>query len=147
VLALKNLHQIDTHIITRKIPALSALVEQASGRSVAWQKSVVGAGVFTHEAGIHVDGLLKDRNNYQGLDPADVGRDHSLVLGKHSGVHMVHAAYRALGITLDQEQARRLLACIRHFSTFTKRSPTAVDLQGLLHDLYDNRPLRAGGQP
>lgn len=146
VLALKNLHQIDTHIVTQKMPALSALVEQASGRSVAWQKSVVGAGVFTHEAGIHVDGLLKDRRNYQGLDPADVGRDHSLVLGKHSGVHMVHTAYHALGIALTQEQAQRLLARVRHFSTFTKRSPAAQDLRSFFHDLHDMRPLRAGGQ-
>ena len=143
---MKNLHRIDTHIVTQKMPALSALVEQASGRSVAWQKSVVGAGVFTHEAGIHVDGLLKDRRNYQGLDPADVGRDHSLVLGKHSGASMVHTAYRALGIALTQEQAQRLLTRIRHFSTFTKRSPTAQDLRSFFHDLYDMRPLRAGGQ-
>ena len=42
---------------------------QASGRQVAWQKSLVGEGVFTHEAGIHVDGLLKNRLNYQGIDP------------------------------------------------------------------------------
>lgn len=146
VLALKNLHQIDTHIVTQKIPALSALVEQASGRSVAWQKSVVGAGVFTHEAGIHVDGLLKDRNNYQGLDPAEVGRDHSLVLGKHSGVHMVDAAYRTLGIVPSKDQAQRLLMRIRQFSTFTKRSPSPDDLRKFFHDLFGDRPLRAGGQ-
>ena len=40
-------------------PALSAKVASASGRAIPWQKSVVGAGAFTHEAGIHVDGLLK----------------------------------------------------------------------------------------
>src|SRR5690606_37592060 len=48
-LALKHLYDIDCGIDTRGIPAISALVEQASGRQVAWQKSVVGAGVFTHE--------------------------------------------------------------------------------------------------
>ncbi len=145
VLGLKNLHHIDAGIDTHKIPALSALVEQASGRSVAWQKSVVGAGVFTHEAGIHVDGLLKDRKNYQGLDPAEVGRDHSLVLGKHSGVHMVLNAYQALGIQLEQEQAQRLLSRIRHFSTFTKRSPGPADLLGFYEDLHVNRMLMVGG--
>ena len=145
VLALKNLHGIDANIDTHKFPDLSALVEKASGRHVAWQKSVVGAGVFTHEAGIHVDGLLKDRHNYQGLDPADVGRDHSLVLGKHSGVHMVHNAYQSLGIQLEAEQAQRLLSRIRHFSTFTKRSPSTSDLLGFYEDLHLNRMLMVGG--
>lgn len=145
VLALKNLHQIDANIQTQKIPALSALVEKASGRDIAWQKSVVGAGVFTHEAGIHVDGLLKDRMNYQGLNPADVGRDHSLVLGKHSGVHMVFNTYLAMGIKLEPEQAQRLLSRIRHFSTFTKRSPTPADLQGFYEDLHVNPILMVGG--
>ncbi|MEZ5671138.1 MAG: hypothetical protein R3E08_01670 [Thiotrichaceae bacterium] len=46
-------------------------------------KSIVGAGVFTHEAGIHVDGLLKDPLNYQGVDPQEVGRQHQFILGKH----------------------------------------------------------------
>ena len=47
---------------------------------MAWQKSVVGAGVFTHEAGIHVDGLLKDRRNYENFAPEELGRRHQLVL-------------------------------------------------------------------
>lgn len=145
VLALKNLHNIDCQIDTRKIPPLSAMVEKASGRTVAWQKSVVGAGVFTHEAGIHVDGLLKDRHNYQGLDPADVGRDHALVLGKHSGVHMVHQTYQTLGITLDPTEAQRLLGQIRHFSTFTKRSPLPAELIGFYEALHIDGQRIAGG--
>ncbi len=70
--------------------AVSGLVERASGRSVGWQKSLVGGGVFTHEAGIHVDGLIKDRLNYQGVDPSELGRDHQFVLGKHSGSQGYH---------------------------------------------------------
>lgn len=128
-LALKHLHGIDTGIDTRGIPAISALVEQASGRQVAWQKSVVGAGVFTHEAGIHVDGLLKHRRNYEGLNPDELGRSHSLVLGKHSGAHMVRNRYRELGIELDDWQSQALLGRIRAFSTRTKRSPQAVELE------------------
>jgi isopropylmalate/homocitrate/citramalate synthase len=48
--------------------SLSRLVATASGKQVAWHKSLVGDGAFTHEAGIHVDGLLKDPRNYQGFD-------------------------------------------------------------------------------
>ena len=127
-LALKHLYEIDTGIDTRGIPAISALVEQASGRQVAWQKSVVGAGVFTHEAGIHVDGLLKHRRTYEGLNPDELGRSHSLVLGKHSGAHLVRTRYRELGIELTDWQCQALLGRIRAFSTRTKRSPQAAEL-------------------
>jgi homocitrate synthase NifV len=68
----------------------SEAVARASGRPVGWHKSIVGEGVFTHEAGIHVDGLLKDPANYQGVDPALLGRHHRMLLGKHSGEGEVH---------------------------------------------------------
>ncbi|TBW10318.1 homocitrate synthase [Azotobacter chroococcum] len=147
VLALKNLHGIDTGIDTRGIPAISALVERASGRQVAWQKSVVGAGVFTHEAGIHVDGLLKHRRNYEGLNPDELGRSHSLVLGKHSGAHMVRNSYRELGIELADWQSQALLGRIRAFSTCTKRSPQAAELEDFYRQLCEQgtAELAAGG--
>lgn len=146
-LALKHLHGIDTGIDTRGIPSISALVEQASGRQVAWQKSVVGAGVFTHEAGIHVDGLLKHRRNYEGLNPDELGRSHSLVLGKHSGAHMVRNSYRELGIELDDWQSQALLGRIRAFSTRTKRSPQAAELEEFYRQLGEQGApiLVAGG--
>jgi len=128
VLGLKNLHGIDTGVDSRRVPALSRLVEQASGRWVGWQKSIVGQGVFTHEAGIHVDGMLKDARNYQGLDPSEVGREHSMVLGKHSGKHMLQKAYQDLGVELADWQVPLLLQQVRSEVTRTKRSPQAKDL-------------------
>jgi len=147
VLALKHLHGLDCGIDTRAIPSVSALVEQASGRQVAWQKSVVGAGVFTHEAGIHVDGLLKYRRNYEGLNPDELGRSHRLVLGKHSGAHMVRTSYQALGIELDDWQSQALLGRIRAFSTRTKRSPQAAELEEFYRQLCEQRMpgLSVGG--
>ncbi|MFZ5579912.1 MAG: homocitrate synthase [Pseudomonadota bacterium] len=109
-------------------PALSERVAQASGRPVGWHKSVVGEGAFTHEAGIHVDGLLKDPANYQALDPLEVGRRHRLVLGKHSGAHGVMAAYAQLGLILSRAQADTLLPGIREFVTRAKRAPFAEEL-------------------
>lgn len=144
-LALKHLHGIDCGIDSRGIPLISALVEQASGRQVAWQKSVVGAGVFTHEAGIHVDGLLKHRRNYEGLNPDELGRSHSLVLGKHSGAHLVRLSYHELGIELQDWQSRALLGSIRRFSTLTKRSPQSSDLQTFYQQLCEQGLALAGG--
>lgn len=106
----------------------SAAVALASGRPVGWHKSVVGEGVFTHEAGIHVDGLLKDPANYQGVDPALLGRRHRLMLGKHSGARGIASAYAALGLFPDAEETPALLAAVRRFTARAKRTPQREDL-------------------
>lgn len=125
---LKKLYGMDTGIDLTHFPALSKLVAAASGRPVPWQKSLVGEGVFTHEAGIHVDGLLKDPNTYQGFDPVEVGRRHKLVVGKHSGAHGIIAAYATMGLKLSQAEARALLPDIRSFAERAKRSPADQEL-------------------
>ncbi|MFA6921615.1 MAG: homocitrate synthase [Gallionella sp.] len=127
-LGLKKLYNMETGIDLTHFTALSACVAAASGRPVPWQKSVVGEGVFTHEAGIHVDGLLKDPDNYQGFDPVEVGRSHKLVVGKHSGAHGVMAAYAVMGLTLSPVEARALLPDIRAFAERAKRSPADQEL-------------------
>lgn len=127
-LGLSKLFGIETGLDLREFPALSERVAHASGRPVAWHKSVVGEGAFTHEAGIHVDGLLKDPANYQAIDPREVGRRHRLVLGKHSGTHAVTAAYAQLGLFVSRDQAAALLERIRRFVTRAKRAPLAQEL-------------------
>lgn len=127
-LGLKKLYGMETGIDLTHFTALSACVAAASGRPVHWQKSVVGEGVFTHEAGIHVDGLLKDPDNYQGFDPVEVGRSHKLVVGKHSGAHGIIAAYACMGLNLSPAEARALLPDIRIFAERAKRSPADHEL-------------------
>jgi homocitrate synthase NifV len=143
VLGLKQLHGIDTGVDLRQFPALSRLVENASGEPLGWRKSLVGKKVFSHEAGIHVDGLLKDPANYQGVDPALVGRGHTLVLGKHSGRHGVIQAYAQLGIELAWHEADRLLAEVRRFVARSRRSPDEQDLL----QMYRMLPSQAGAEP
>jgi homocitrate synthase NifV len=136
VMGLKHLHHIATGVDLTRFEALSKLVATASGHPVAWHKSLVGDGAFTHEAGIHVDGLLKDPRNYQGIDPAEVGRSHRLVLGKHSGRHGVQMAYaEALATTIDDAQAEQLLPLVRRFVTATKHAPEGADLRRFLDEL------------
>ena len=132
VLGLRKLHGIETGVDLRGFPVLSERVAQASGRAVPWQKSVVGGGVFTHEAGIHVDGMLKHPDNYQGFDPREVGRAHQFVLGKHSGSRAVIDAYARMGIAVDSSTARRLLAPLRDFVAVHKQSPREADLRHFL---------------
>ena len=118
-----------TGIDTRRFPEISALVAKASGRAVAPNKSIVGQGVFSHESGIHVDGMLKDPANYQGFDPELVGRQHCLVLGKHSSSRGVIHAYAGLGIEIDEQLAQNILAQVRRFAVTYKRSPAPADLK------------------
>lgn len=124
VMALKHLHGIDTGINPQAIDDVSQYVAQASNRPVAWQKSIIGAGVFMHEAGIHVDGLLKDRRNYQSLDPHELGKDHSFVLGKHSGRAHLNNHLRTLGVQLDDWLTEQLLLQVRRFCSEYKCSPS-----------------------
>jgi homocitrate synthase NifV len=148
VMGLKHVHQLMTGVDLTRFSALSELVTTASGRPVAWHKSLVGDGAFTHEAGIHVDGLLKDPHNYQGIDPAEVGRRHRLVLGKHSGRHAVQMAYAAeLATRIDEGQAERLLPLVRRFVTQTKHAPASADLRRFLDELAASAPVDAAFGP
>lgn len=132
VVGLKQLYGIKTGVDLQHFTKLSAQVAAASGDTIGSRKSLIGRDVFSHEAGIHVDGLLKDINNYQGVDPALVGRQHQLVLGKHSGSRSVMHAYQAMGIRINRPQANRLLPIIREFVSANKRTPQLGDLNQFL---------------
>ena len=149
VLALERCHGIATGIDLKGFLALSHRVASASGRPVHWQKSVVGDGVFTHEAGIHVDGLLKNPANYQGFDPALLGRSHRLVLGKHSGPRAVRAVMGGLGIAIDADQAERLLDLIRERVAVAKRPPSDDELRLCWRELQtrERNPHEPAPQP
>jgi homocitrate synthase NifV len=134
VLGLGKLYSFATGINLKGFPELSQQVARASGRPVPWQKSVVGAGAFTHEAGIHVDGLLKHPDNYQGFDPTEVGQSHRIVLGKHSGPRAVMTVYAGLGIQLDESAARQLMHRIRAYVMTEKRTPGETELRRFLVD-------------
>jgi homocitrate synthase NifV len=128
VVALDHLYGLGTGVDKRSLAHVSRLVADASGRPVPVDKSIVGANVFTHESGIHVSGLLRDARTYQALDPAELGRRHHLVLGKHSGLTSVLHAYRELGLDLDTAHARMLLTRVRRHAVATKACPSMDDL-------------------
>ncbi len=84
-LTLSYMEKCEVGIKLEMLPHLSRLVAKYSGRWVHDSKPVVGSAVFSHEAGIHVDGLIKDPMTYEYLLPASVGRERQFVFGKHSG--------------------------------------------------------------
>ena len=76
-----------------------------------------------------MDGLLKDRGNYEAFRPEELGRTHHLVLGKHSGSHGVCNAYAQLGVGPQMRtEAGALLERIRAHVTATKRAPSDAEL-------------------
>jgi homocitrate synthase NifV len=98
--------------------------------------------VFAHESGIHVDGLLKDRRNYENFAPEEVGRAHRLVLGKHSGSAALRDRYARMGLAIEPEHIPPLLERIRAHVTATKREPNAEELTRFYLDTCaDARPL------
>ena len=133
VMALRHLHHADTGVSTQALVPISHLVAQASGRAVACNKSIVGSAVFTHESGIHIDGLLKDASTYESFDPSELGRQRHTVLGKHSGSQAVRHAYADLGVVLEDDAlVGRLLARIRDHAMRVKQQASADELRGFL---------------
>jgi len=86
----------------------SGLVRHLTGYAVAPNKAIVGKHVFTHEAGIHQDGMLKNRTTYEIMRPEDIGSQASrLMLGKHSGRHAFVKRIEELGFKLSEEEIEK----------------------------------------
>jgi 2-isopropylmalate synthase len=98
-----------TGIVTSGLYGASRLLVEITGEPVQANKAIVGRNAFAHEAGIHQDGVLKDRRTYEIMRPEDVGVPRStLVLGKHSGRHAVQRKCEELGIALTRLELDRV---------------------------------------
>ncbi len=128
VMALKHACNIDLPINTGRFVELSKLVGQASCRPVPEWKAIVGEKVFSHESGLHADGVLKFPGNYEGYDPAEVGLNRHMVIGKHSGRHGLQDRLRELDIALDPWETDDFLARVRNVAQVEKRPLSDKDL-------------------
>lgn len=98
-----------TQINTREIVKSSKLVARMSGLMVQRNKAIVGENAFAHASGIHQDGMLKNRNTYEIMDPVDVGwGDTELPLTKHSGRAALVERLARLGLNLSQADSDAL---------------------------------------
>ena len=121
---------------------LSALVGRCSGIDVGRAQPVVGTDVFTHESGIHVDGILKSRACYEALAPEKLGRKHRFVVGKHSGLAGLRHELAYLGLQLTEDEERQLLSEIRSYSERHKTSVPPFTLLRLADSLIDHKSER-----
>ena len=99
----KDFFEIDTQVRTEEIFKSSRLLSSITGVHVQPNKAIVGENAFAHEAGIHQDGVLKEKLTYEIMKPEDIGRAaNKLVMGKHSGRAALAARLRELGFDLDE---------------------------------------------
>ena len=102
---------LHTTVETRELARTSRLVSECTGIDVPPNKAIVGANAFAHEAGIHQDGVLKNRLTYEIMSAETVGWDGvGLVLGKHSGRHALRVKTEALGYALTDEELTTVFA-------------------------------------
>ena len=135
VMGLKHACGIDPGIDTHRFVEISRFVGKASQRPVPAWKAVVGERVFSHESGLHADGVLKDPHNYEGFDPAEVGLNRHIVVGKHSGTSGLMERYRGMGIRVEREEAVSLMEQVRTTAQRMKRQLSDNDLRRL----YESR--------
>ncbi len=128
VMALKQVYGLKLGIDTRKLAEISLLVQQASGDFLPRCKAIVGKNAFTHESGIHADGILKNPQTYEPFAPEEVGLSRVLTVGKHSGSHLLWEKLRQCGVGVGQQEARSLLDAVRERAIELKRSLTQEEL-------------------
>ena len=125
----------DTQINTCELYASSQLLSTLTGEAVQSNKAIVGRNAFAHEAGIHQDGMLKDRRTYEIMRPEDVGvLQTTLVLGKHSGRHAVQKRCEQLGYELSRQE---LDGVYRQMTTLadTQKNIADTDLDAIIADV------------
>ena len=92
----------ETAVRTPELFRTSQLLTALTHEPVQANKAIVGRNAFAHEAGIHQDGVIKDRRTYEIMRPEDIGVESTLVLGKHSGRHAVKRRCEQMGVALSR---------------------------------------------
>jgi 2-isopropylmalate synthase len=121
-------------IDTTEIARTSRLVSRLTGYAVQPNKAIVGRNAFAHEAGIHQDGVLKERTTYEIMDATTIGlQTNQLVLGKHSGRHALRNALEELGFHVEGAALNQAFKRFKEIAD-KKKKVTALDLEALVTD-------------
>jgi len=101
----RSLFPVEMGVKTREIAATSRLVSRITGVAIPSHKAIVGSNAFMHASGIHQDGVLKERDTYEIINPEDVGIPRNLiVLSARSGRHALQHRLDELGYPVTKEQ-------------------------------------------
>jgi len=153
-----DFYDADTRIQTERLVPTSRLVSNVTGMLVQRNKAIVGRNAFAHEAGIHQDGMLKERTTYEIMRPEDVGFTQTdLVLGKHSGRAALADRAKALGYHLTGEQLQTVFEQFKLLADKKKEiydADVAALIDQEIHDIAEQWSLESyhvscgtGGKP
>ena len=130
----RSVFHLETNIITQEIHRTSDMVSRYTGMVIQPNKAIVGANAFAHEAGIHQDGMLKNKRTYEIMDASTIGLNQSrLVLGKHSGRHALRVRLEELGYHLSKEELNEVFQRFKELAD-KKKTVTDADLEALVGD-------------
>ncbi|HVL87494.1 MAG TPA: homoaconitate hydratase [Candidatus Thermoplasmatota archaeon] len=122
VMALELLYDVRTGIKIERIHEAARRVEELSGVPLGITKPIVGYNAFTHESGIHTDGVIKHTLTYEPIQVDTLRRQRRFVFGKHTGARAVEARLQEHGLGATPEQVRAIVAAIKEKTeTTTKR--------------------------
>ena len=137
-------YHADTASTRQRLVPTSRLVSNVTGMQVQRNKAIVGRNAFAHEAGIHQDGMLKERTTYEIMRPEDVGfAKTDLVLGKHSGRAALADRAKALGYHLTDEQLQTVFEQFKMLAD-KKKEIYDADIAALIEQRDARRARRRG---
>ncbi|MHB8586563.1 MAG: homocitrate synthase/isopropylmalate synthase family protein [Thermoplasmatota archaeon] len=123
VMALHDLYRVKTNIKVDKLMTLSRKVEEITGVPVGITQPVVGYNAFTHESGIHTDGVIKKAATYEPIQAEQLGRDRRFVFGKHTGTTAVADRLERNGIAnVPKEQLLEIATRIKRYTESKPKS-------------------------
>ncbi|MEC0245061.1 2-isopropylmalate synthase [Paenibacillus chitinolyticus] len=130
----KDTLNMETGIALEEIYNTSTMVSRMMNMPIAFNKPVVGRNAFQHESGIHQDGLLKNRNTYEIMEPEKLGIPRSMIiLGKHSGRHALKHRIGQYGVDLDAQSLEEVYARFKDMADEQKHV-TDDELMSLVGD-------------
>jgi homocitrate synthase NifV len=131
VMAFEKLKKVATGMDKTLFPALFTAVSRGSGREIPPSKPVAGEAVFTHQSGLHVQGVLRCPETYEPFDPSVVGRSRKIVFGKNSGRSGLRSKLFDSGIALGEHELASLLLRVKNISQARKGSLETAEIHNL----------------
>lgn len=135
IMSLTKLYNMSLPFNISKLYEISRYVEKASGIPVPLNRSIVGQHMFTHESGIHVDGVLKYPYTYESFMPDEIGASRHIVIGKHSGKHAVWDKLKELGIEAGKAELLRIVAAVKELSEQRKSAISDKELKAIAEEV------------
>jgi homocitrate synthase NifV len=128
IMAGKHIYHNNYTYNTSLLKPLSEYVSGVSCRKIEPYRPIIGDFMFTHESGIHTDGVLKNPDNYEAFDPRELGMKRKLVVGTHSGLSIINHKLKKLGIQFDETLSEYVLLEAKRQSSILKRVLTDDEL-------------------